>query len=196
MNLDVYFPTPIWWDDISINNKEIEELCYRLQSESDGRQVSNVGGWQSHDFAPDTHPELKLLVETIYNSSKFCLSTYGFKEGSCKLTIGNMWININKEQNVNMVHTHGSAFLSGTYYVKVNRQSAPIMFYKNFADDFAVTAVAPVERHTQLSASTATYPPRIGRLLMFPAWLPHSVMPGETSDDRISIAFNLRMTQC
>jgi uncharacterized protein (TIGR02466 family) len=197
MNLDLYFPTPIWWQDLNINNNELLEFCFASQvKDPDGRKISNVGGWQSNDFSPEDDIRLKPLVDSIFQSAKFCLDTYGFREGSCKLTIGNLWININTGKDVNMVHTHPTSFLSAVYYVKASKQSAPIVFYKDFAEDFAITAVAPVERHTQLSASTAKYPPKAGRLVMFPAWLPHSVLPSNEEENRISIAFNLRLQPC
>ena len=197
MNLDVYFPTPVWWEDLTINNTEILDFCHKMQSENPvGRRISNIGGWQSDDIGPTDHPELKSLIDAIYEKTKFCLETYGFVPESVNMTIGNLWININKESDSNAVHTHTSAFLSGVYYVKASRNSAPIVFYKNFAEDAIITSIAPVATFTQLSGSTAKYPPRAGRLVMFPAWLPHSVLPNPADEERISIAFNIKMKQC
>lgn len=196
MNLDLYFPTPVWWEDIAINNDEILNFCYDTRKKDpNGRQMSNVGGWQSQDIAPGEHTELDKLVDAIYLRTDFCLSTYGFRPGSLKMEIGNMWININGENDVNMVHIHNGSFLSGCYYVKASKDSGQITFYKNFAEDFAITSVAPIDRFTQVSGSTAKYPARAGRLVMFPSWLPHGVTPNH-DDERISIAFNIKMNLC
>jgi len=194
MNLDLYFPTPIWWEDLIIDNNEILDFCYKMkEADPAGRQISNVGGWQSNDIGPDEFPELKNLVSEIYSKTAFCLETYGFATSQVNMSIGNLWININKQNDVNMVHTHTSAFFSGVYYVKASRNSAPIVFYRNPTDDAIITSVAPVARYTQLSSSTAKYSPRNSRLVMFPAWLPHSVMPNPVDEERISIAFNIKM---
>lgn len=194
MKLDIYFPMPIWWEDYRLNNDEILNLCYRLrEKDPKGRKISNVGGWQSNDIGPDEYEELKPLVDTIKSNSTLVLEQYGFDLNRCYLTIGNLWVNINNENDSNSIHTHTSCFLSGAYYVKASRSNSPIVFYKNFTEDFAITAAGPLDRYTQLSGSTARYQPKTGRLLMFPAWLPHGVLPNESTDERISIAFNMKM---
>lgn len=197
MNLDLYFPTPIWWEDIHIDNNAVLNFCHSLRDENPkGRKVSNVGGWQSDDIAPGEKEELSELISTIYEKVGFCLDTYGFKPGSVSMEIGNLWVNINGKNDVNMAHTHTTCFLSGVYYVKASKESSNIVFYRNFVEDFVITSIAPVERHTQLSGSTAQYPPRTGRLIMFPSWVGHSVLPNPVDEERISIAFNIKMKSC
>lgn len=197
MNLDCYFPTPIWWEDIKINNSELLELCQSLKNQDpNGRQVSNVGGWQSNDLDPTEYPELSQLTSVIYKSAYGCLDQYGFREGAGKLNIGNIWFNSNQENHANMSHIHNGSFFSGVYYVKAARDNSDIVFYKNNLDDYALTSVLPTAFTNQLNGSTAKYPPRTGRLIIFPAWIPHAVLPNNSKNERISIAFNLRLSAC
>ena len=67
MNFDLWFPTPIWWEDTTdIEIQPILDLCYQLRTNDPaGRRLSNEGGWQSQDFEPGTHYQLKQLEEKI-----------------------------------------------------------------------------------------------------------------------------------
>ena len=39
--------------------------------------------------------------------------------------------------------------------------------------------------------ATMSYPPKEGRLVLFPSWVSHGVRENHTDEDRISISFNL-----
>jgi uncharacterized protein (TIGR02466 family) len=84
--------------------------------------------------------------------------------------------------------------LSGVYYVQATSDSGHIYFYKDFNQSFITTSYAKVEQNTALSAGLCYYPPRTGRLLLFPSSLLHSVDASKDDNDRISIAFNIGIT--
>ena len=51
--------------------------------------------------------------------------------------------------------------------------------------------VPPVTSHTPWTYQKVTYEPTPGRLLLFPAWLPHGVEPNLSDADRVVISFNI-----
>ena len=60
MNMDMFFPTPVWWEQTQLDNTDMLKLCYQLHTDDDdGRVLSNQGGWQSKDFRPDAYAEMK-----------------------------------------------------------------------------------------------------------------------------------------
>ncbi|CAB4125865.1 Conserved hypothetical protein CHP02466 [uncultured Caudovirales phage] len=194
MNYDLYFPTPIWWEQTEINTDKMIELCYSMQQKDPaGRRLSNDGGWQSMDFRPGIYPEMKELEDKILAQAKQCVRDYGYKEDVCHLVIENFWFNINAKNNSNMVHIHDNSFLSGTFYVKAAPTQGSITFYKNYALDYIVASQAPLNQYTSISASAITYEPRTGKLLMFPGYLPHGVSHNPTDADRLSVAFNVKL---
>ena len=66
MNLDFYFPTPVWWEDTTLNNTEILKLCNQLRTEDPiGRKISNNGGWQSKDFKPTQYNEFNEFDKVV-----------------------------------------------------------------------------------------------------------------------------------
>ena len=194
MNYDLYFPTPIWWEQTDIDPQPMLDLCLRLNKEDpEGRKLSNEGGWQSVDFRPGVYPEMKALEDKIIEQSHNCINDYGYNPNFCKLRIENFWFNINHHGNANAVHIHDNSFVSGCFYIKAKPGQGNITFYKNHALDYIVSSQAIVERYTPISASAITYESVTGRLLIFPGYLPHGVGHNPTNEDRISVAFNVKL---
>ena len=194
MNTDFYFPTPIWWLDTDIDNAPIAQLCNNLRAEDlEGRQISNNGGWQSKDFKLQDHDEFTNFVDTVTDMSLSCLKDYGFVDGAYKLEMLNGWFNVNQKGNSNQIHTHGGSFISGTYYVQAEQDQSELIFYKNFTEDFVISSAGQIDNFTAISGATCRYPPKTGRLILFPSYVPHGVMPSTSDNERISLAFNMRM---
>jgi uncharacterized protein (TIGR02466 family) len=89
------------------------------------------------------------------------------------------------------VHTHPNNFLSGVYYVQTQ---ATI----NFHDPRVQTAILrpPVKALTADNTDQVVVRVRDGTLLLFPAWLPHSVDPNRSTRERVSISFNIMFSAC
>lgn len=194
MNLDYYFPTPIWWEQTELSTQSLLSLCYKLKEEDPvGRKLSNEGGWQSKDFRPGTYLELKELENKIMQQAEQCVRDYGYNEDYVIVNIENFWFNINNQNNGNAVHIHDNSFLSGCFYVKADTTQGSITFYKNHALDYIVSSQAVIDRYMPASASAISFAPCTGKLLMFPGHLPHGVGYNPTSEDRISLAFNIKI---
>jgi uncharacterized protein (TIGR02466 family) len=195
MNFEMFFPSPIWWEDTTdIDNDPILDLCQRAKHlDPEGRKLSNQGGWQSMDFKAGVHPELKQLEDKILSQAQQCVRDYGYVEEKCVVVIDNFWININGKNNSNSVHIHDSSFVSGVYYVKARDGQGNINFYKDYYQDYIIASQAPIHHYTPISASAISYPPRTGRLMFFPGSLPHGVESNQLDEERISIAFNVNL---
>ena len=194
MNYDLYFPTPIWWEQTEIDADPILALCLRLnKTDTVGRKLSNEGGWQSRDFRPGVHSELKELEDKILQQAENSIRDYGYNPNFCKVVIENFWVNINHKGNANAVHIHDNSFLSGCFYVKAKPGQGSITFYKNYALDYIVSSQAVIDHYTPISASAITYEPQTGKLLLFPGYLPHGVGFNASDEERISIAFNVKL---
>ena len=162
---------------LSLDVKLIKEYALSL---SEGRKVSNVGGFQSTKFTepPEVCKELFAEVEQ-HLPRKMILST--------------LWFNINRHGDYNKKHWHfkpkvkfydrmyeGSSVsvcehiqgISGVYYVDVpEKNMGNIVFYHK----------KDVEEKIE---------PKTNTLFLFSNKLPHSVEPNQSHKERISIAFN------
>jgi len=194
MNFELYFPTPVWWEDTNMPTDAMLAKCYELkEQEPVGRKLSNDGGWQSKDFRPGTYAELKSLEDKILTQARNCIIDFGFDERWCFPVIENLWFNVNCKFNSNMVHMHDASFVSGAFYLKAKPGQGKITLYKNMMQDFATISFASIEKFTPISASAISYDPITSRLIMFPGWLPHGVSANELDEDRVSISFNIKL---
>lgn len=99
------------------------------------------------------------------------------------------WMNIKPQDNGHALHNHANNYLSGVYYVKAPEGADSITFH-----DFRMDRQVVVPRYsepTPLTMSRINVPVKSGVLIMFPSWLPHSVEPNPTADERVSLSFNI-----
>ena len=121
LKTELLFPTPIWiFEDCPIDNQVIVDFIHEVRKQDpDGKKKSNEGGWQSWDFEEqvcDTNP-LKDIKDAILRHAYVVCDEWSFKDYILKMT--NLWINVNKRGDNNVVHTHPGAVLSGAYYLDV-----------------------------------------------------------------------------
>ena len=172
------------------------DFVYYVKSEDPvGRKQTNHGGWQSHDFIDrviDDNP-LKEIRDAIMERAYAAAEQFGFNDFTLKMI--NMWININGKGAYNHVHTHPGGVLSGVYYLKL-----PDCCYGHlsFIRDFSYTQMKEfwgdgdnVHRWDHMNETEHDVFPEVDQLVIFPAWLAHSVSSNAGDGDRISISFNI-----
>lgn len=109
--------------------------------------------------------------------------------GSRPMSITGCWANVAAPRGAIKMHTHPNNFFSGVYYLRVEPGADTI----NFHDPRPQTAIIrpPVTELTAYNTDQVVVPVENGALLIFPAWLPHSVDENRSGQPRISVSFNL-----
>jgi uncharacterized protein (TIGR02466 family) len=109
--------------------------------------------------------------------------------GSSDLHITGCWANVSAPGAAHRTHTHPNNFLSGVYYVHVPPHANTV----NFHDPRGQTAIIrpPVTELTAYNTDQVVLEIGTGTLLVFPAWLPHSVDANRSEDPRITVSFNI-----
>ena len=192
MVLEQWFSTPIWYGNFAnISEQDYQNAinyCILLSTKNSGRKMSNIGGWQSDDYNEHDFfgTPLQIFIEQIKPSVKKTLLDLGITQD---LPLGNIWININDINNKNKPHDHPTSFLSGVFYL--TKKNSDIVFYRNRDISDYHLRWYNSNRNTDLSSTSTTYSPKQGQYLLFPAWLIHSVKPHNSTEKRISIAFNI-----
>jgi uncharacterized protein (TIGR02466 family) len=84
-------------------------------------------------------------------------------------------------------HMHPLGWLSGVYYAHL-----PPDMSQSSAEAGWLEFNRPPERlHCETEPRTWRYEPREGRLILFPSWFWHQTFPFESTDERVSIAFDV-----
>ena len=181
-----FFPTSVYGKDVQLDNNKITQDIISWSNQDPGVSKTNVKGWHSTtDMA--LKPEYQLLVNELMIMSKDI-----FKEEwlDREPVLGNMWANINPKEGSNQPHIHPNSLFSGVYYVKSNPQAGRLKIYDPRP---GIQIVMPARKKGQPPKHLwrdANIDPIPGRIIMFPAWLWHSVELNQSNDLRISVSFN------
>jgi uncharacterized protein (TIGR02466 family) len=168
-------------------NEDLDALTKFVNSLQDGRVKSNVGGFQSGDLDL-TLPALQSLnYQILVHGSNFIREVLQIHK---EVYINNLWVNKNYFKDYNEQHVHLDCVLSGVFYVKTNPQAGDLKFFRSNSLD----VWAPDRIITTFNSNNATiwnFKSEDNILMLFPAWLKHSVTPNLSQEERISISFNL-----
>ena len=187
------FPTTIHCFDIrefdKIQNDLINDAYKLREIEPIGNIVSNVGGWQSDSFFVDSNKNSlqDVLLSVITNIPNI-------KRGT--KTSSTAWININPSGAFNSKHNHPNSDFSGVLWIKCPKDSGNIIFenpmgyhmfnqINSYDEDFK----DQINLH-----HCYWFPPIEGRVLIFPSHLEHEVEINKSNEDRISVSFNIRLS--
>lgn len=104
--------------------------------------------------------------------------------------LGNSWASFQYKDSALLTHTHYSSLISGVLYLQVDNNSSNITF--NNVNPFL--EYLPKKHLTTYTYNKMSFEPTIGKLIVFPSWLPHgSDTELNKSDERIIISFNTEL---
>jgi len=186
-----FFPTLVWRQELQpARAKAINgHLMDAIEAILSPRPTPTPGtGWQTEQ---DLHlrPEFADLTKVIEKTAKAAMQSIHAEHNG--LAITGCWANINPPEARHRAHTHPNNYLSGVYYVKVPRGANHI----SFTDPRAQRAVMQprFKQDTLLNASVINMEVEEGVMILFPAWLQHDVRRNASTEDRVTIAFNLML---
>ena len=186
MIIEKFFPTLVYGKDIQLNNNQLAQDIVNWSNKDKGVNKTNYKGWHS---TTDMHikPEYSQLVTELISMQK---DIYDNEHIDRHARLGNMWANINPSGGMNMPHIHPNALFSGVYYVKSNPKSGRLKIYDpRPGANFIMPTRKPGNPGRDMWRD-ANIEPIEGRIIMFPAWLWHSVEENMSDDIRISVSFN------
>ncbi len=187
------FPTFVWKtklkpDQAARINKRITLKLKQLTA--DLPELPPGGKWQTDQTLHELE-EFAELNEIIYGAAKGVADF--MKLIYTSLDITGCWANISAPGARHKAHTHPNNFLSGVYYVRTPKYADTITF-----DDPRPQAniLCPQNRQAgEENAGQMYVTATEGTLILFPAWLPHSVEENKSGEIRISVSFNLMFTE-
>jgi uncharacterized protein (TIGR02466 family) len=180
---DYIFQDFLYSFEVEIPKGEILTACLQKQTEDpEGIKKSNAG-YHSQLQTYNTSDTVldKLAKVALDNANRIC-ATEGF---NTVLSRCDYWININKENEYNIVHSHPKSDMLAVYYANVDERSGSLTLLRNDAS-LHHNLYANVPHLTRYSLT-----PIAGRMYFFPAHILHYVDNNKSIDTRVSIAFNL-----
>ena len=183
------FPTFVWKIESTPEfyeqaNTKILKILNQLNP--DLADIPPGGSWQSNQQLHKCE-EVTDLVSGILTTAKTVLRFLKISYDAVEIT--GCWANVNSTGTSHAIHSHPNNFLSGVYYVQIQPGADTV----NFHDPRPQTSIIrpPVTELTAQNTDQVVVQVSKGTLLMFPAYLWHSVARNESDELRISISFNL-----
>jgi uncharacterized protein (TIGR02466 family) len=186
------FPTFLWKAELRPEvYQPINELVLRTLGEFEAALGDLKPGesWQS-DQGLHELDQFQELVGRIDEAAESVLDY--LKVGHKGFNITGCWANVNAPGAGHHAHSHPNNYLSGVYYVRTHQGANTI----NFHDPRLQTGIfrPPVTELTADNTDQVVVKVKDGTLLMFPAWLQHSVDPNRSDCARVSISFNIMLS--
>lgn len=183
------FPTYVWATQLKPEvfepiNARIRTYLGELEASKPG--LGELGQWQTDQ---DLHrqPAFAGLVQIITaNARSICDSLTLLYD---RLDITGCWANVSRKGFPHRQHTHPNNYLSGAYYVSTAPGADSISFHDPRPQ--ASLVVPPARDQDRVNTDLVALDVSEGMLVVFPAWLEHSVSPNDSEATRISVAFNL-----
>tara|TARA_Y100001951_G_C11260057_1_gene251943 strand:+ start:307 stop:1053 length:747 start_codon:yes stop_codon:yes gene_type:complete len=195
------FPVDIFIEDttnLTVDNEKLSEEILKREKSKEGRDISNVGGWQSQPLLTnETWDEFDNLLDFVKKSfEKVCVHSRYQKK--IKFGIASPWLSVNRHRDYNQVHQHGQMDWSWVYYAKSPKKCGDIVFIdprirKTMRPQDHLMTKEHEANHMPNPALCTQYkmPVLDGRLVIFPAYVEHYVEPNLSQEPRISIAGNI-----
>ena len=153
--------------------------------------------------SPDTYDQhrtdfwgTKILVHEhvpqFWDEILECVSFYS-AETTISVNFENLymhyWTQDYKESNSHDIHAHGGPGVSGIYWVRANESAGPVRFY---TPNPYTEVGAWNDTMSPYARPVVDIVPERGKLVLFPSYLKHRVMPSGPDTIRTAIAFNLK----
>jgi uncharacterized protein (TIGR02466 family) len=181
-----FFPTTVYGKDVQLDNAKLTQDIVNWSNQDRGLQKTNYKGWHSKTNMA-SKPEYQPLVNELMI---MCKDVFKEEWLDREPILGNMWANINPKDGMNQPHIHPNSLFSGVYYVKSNPQAGRLKIYDPRPGAQIVMPARLEGQPPKHLWRDVNLDPVPGRIIMFPAWLWHSVEPNQSNDIRISVSFN------
>jgi uncharacterized protein (TIGR02466 family) len=183
------FPTLVWKFELHRQlHESIDASILRALSglRHDLPPLAPAAAWQSVQTLHERE-ELRDLVACIERAAQGILRFLSI--GASAIEITACWANVLSPGASHKLHSHPNNYLSGVYYVRTYAGGNTIQFH----DPRMQTAVIrpPVTALTADNTDQVVVGVNNGTLLMFPAYLQHSVDANRSAQERVSVSFNL-----
>ncbi|MCB1740321.1 MAG: hypothetical protein KDK91_08130 [Gammaproteobacteria bacterium] len=192
------FPTTIanfLWPDCDALNARLCATILARAGYAPGLARSIVGGWHSaldlFDWSEPCVQELKSrIVSFMQPFTRISEQIQGDDPRDWPYRLQG-WANVLSHGDYHIAHTHPNAAWSGVYYVTDNEPVAghPYSGKLELMDPRPGASVTYAE--TSRLYGRFLLSPCAGQMIVFPAWLQHSVHPYFGTGQRIAVAFNL-----
>lgn len=178
------FVTPLIVEKLNLDNSAIEKYCLEGDSLTYPKKTLDCNS-----------PALIGLQNSVLEVAKTLHTHLNFSK-NYEFYIDNIWVNNdNKNPSIYTPHVHWNSVFSAVYYVNSTAESAKLQLMSPVsALPHVINSAEHIETNNIFNSELWVINPAVGDLVIFPAWIYHSVSANQLDDaTRMSIAMNLQL---
>jgi uncharacterized protein (TIGR02466 family) len=150
-------------------------------------------------FNLEAENKIKVLIpntlDFITTNSINYLNLIGYDVSKYKIYVDKIWINKMKENSNHNFHHHTQLgdkkiILSGTYYLKIPANSAPLLFSRSEGEFFNQANLPKLEENV-FTRKFYEHQPSSGDLVLFLAETFHGIIGNKSIESRDTLSFNI-----
>lgn len=183
------FPSFVWKAELAREIFVPMNAALLAALEEIGAPLTSLAHGQSWQSPHDLHARapFRALVDCFHAAAEGALEY--LKVSHSGILVTGCWANVNAPGSGHPEHSHPNNYLSGVYYLKTPPGGDTIDFHDPRPQAGIVRP--PVTALTPENTDEVVVRVTEGTLLIFPAWLPHSVDANASAELRISLSFNV-----
>ncbi len=193
MQCDFLFPTPVWHGDIDLNVDSLAAFACQFMNE----EPMEYGSYESYYLSADQYRDSKCVighfVRQVEDMAQDCFQELGPLNTYCEMQ--NFWFTVTPPGQCIGVHSHPGAVLGGTTYIIAEEGAGSLSIRRNLLESHQYLSLGSYtsgsQGNTPVSFTSHSYPPQVGKVIMFPGWCPHSVGRNNSETERMSLSFNM-----
>ena len=201
MPVQPLFPVPIYMydsqeivDDYHNIQKELEEVCEKIKWEKLDNRPDDSHLLSPNAFESNVLKQYKCekFIKFLDNNVKAYLAAFSNSSNIVpnEYIIDSAWLTNTKNGQHALQHSHGSADISGVYYVKTNEKDGSLFFQDPHSDK-----VGNIIMDICCSMTQSEMPLKQGLIMMWPGFMGHGTRVNCTDNTRISLSFNIVFTR-
>lgn len=191
MSLENLFSMPVWVHDfegqvLAEIDAEIDQCWPRLSFRKDQIRHQLLTTFDFNGVNDIVKNDLRTFARHVWDN----VSVYfdSIKCPPCDLEIQESWFNRYQKGFFMYDHEHPTGVISGVYYHRAEPEDGGDFYFRN-PNPLMLNRMWPGDQLKEYQ--TYKIEAKTGRLILFPGWLTHSVMPVTGDREKISLSFNL-----
>ncbi len=193
MQCDFLFPTPVWHGDIKLDVDSLIAFAIPLMNPNPMEYGSYESGYINTAGYRDSKCVVGNFIRQVEDMAQGCFQELGPLNTYCEMDY--FWFTWTPPGQCIGVHTHPGAVLGGTTYLKAPEGAGSLSIRRNMMESHQYMSLGSYTSgsrgNTPASFTSYSYPPQVGKVIMFPGWCPHSVGRNDADSDRMSLSFNM-----
>jgi uncharacterized protein (TIGR02466 family) len=138
--------------------------------------------------------ECEYLREIITEQVHEYFKSMDFDFDKNKFSIVSLFANVISKGGYHSNHIHEQTPFAGVIYLQVTEDSSPLYVLSPMVQQTSCIPITTFHKNGPTQFEQAIkLPPKVGDVVMFPAYVFHEVTPSAVDEDRISVGFNIQI---